>query len=82
MASERTKLYDRTRKKAVYEQYGVQSYWIVNPDPEKPDIIAFSLTAGKYRQVGYAIAAEPFSTEAPFAVTFTPAQLLIPDPID
>ena len=66
VASERTRLYDRTRKKEVYEQYGVKSYWIVNPDPERPDITAFSLTDGKYRQTGYAVGEERFSTEAPF----------------
>jgi Uma2 family endonuclease len=82
VASRRTRLYDRTRKKEVYEQYGVQSYWIVNPDPERPDVTAFSLIDGKYRESGYAAAEERFSTEVPFPVSFTPAELLLPDPID
>jgi Uma2 family endonuclease len=81
VASRRTRLYDRTRKKAVYEQYGVESYWIVNPGPERPDITAYSLTDGKYQQAGYAVDQERFSTEVPFPVSFSPAQLPSVDPL-
>lgn len=79
VASRRTRLYDSTRKKEVYEQYKVQSYWIVNPDLKRPDVTAFSLTDGKYQQTGYAIGEERFSAETPFPVSFIPAQLLSPD---
>ena len=82
MASERTKLYDRSRKKEVYEQYGVASYWIVNPDPERPEVTAFSLKDGKYQQTGYASGDERFGADVPFQVSFTPAHLLTPDPLD
>jgi Uma2 family endonuclease len=82
VASRRTRLYDRTRKKAVYEQYGVEFYWIVNPDLERPDITAFSLVDGKYQQSGYAVGEQKFVTEVPFPVSFAPAQLLEADPLD
>jgi Uma2 family endonuclease len=82
VASERTKLYDRTRKKTVYEQYGVEFYWIVNPDLARPDITAFSLVDGKYQQNGYAVGGQKFVTEVPFPVSFAPAQLLEADPLD
>jgi Uma2 family endonuclease len=81
VASRGTRRYDRTRKKAVYEQYGVESYWIVSPDLQQPDITAFSLTNGKYRQTGYAAGNEKFVTEVPFPVSFTPAQLLSTEPL-
>lgn len=82
VASRRTRLYDRTRKKAVYEQYGIESYWIVNPDLDQPDITAFSLGNGKYQQSGYAVGEQKFVTEVPFPVSFAPAQLLEADPLD
>jgi Uma2 family endonuclease len=38
MASPRTRLYDRNRKKDVYEQFGVPAYWIVEADRDKPEL--------------------------------------------
>ena len=35
VASPRTRLYDRNRKKDVYEQFGIVSYWIVDPEPRQ-----------------------------------------------
>lgn len=81
VASRGTRIYDRTRKTEVYERCGVQSYWIVTPDLDRPDITAFSLTDRKYRQAGYAAGKEQFAADAPFAVSFAPAQLLVPDPL-
>ncbi|WP_300614537.1 Uma2 family endonuclease [Trebonia sp.] len=81
VASRRARLYDRTRKKTVYEQYGIESYWIVNPDVEQPDITAFPLLGGKYEQAGYAIDEKMFTTQVPFPVSFAPAQLLSTEPL-
>ena len=81
VASRGTRRYDRTRKKAVYEQHGIESYWILSPDPERPDITAFSLADGKYRQTGYAAGDQKFATDVPFPVSFTPAQLLSTEPL-
>jgi len=36
VASHRTRLYDRNRKKDVYEGFGIPAYWIVEPDPDRP----------------------------------------------
>jgi Uma2 family endonuclease len=33
--SESTKTIDQTRKKALYEEYGVKEYWIIYPNEEK-----------------------------------------------
>lgn len=51
VASPRTRLYDRNRKKDVYEQFGIVSYWIVDPDRDKPELIVFELREGRYREV-------------------------------
>lgn len=51
VASPRTRLYDRNRKKQVYEQFGIVSYWIVEPDRDKPELIVFELRDGRYQEV-------------------------------
>ena len=40
---------DFTRKFRAYEKFGVKEYFIV--DPESKDVIAYSLTNGKYQEV-------------------------------
>ena len=40
---------DFTRKFRAYEKFGVKEYFIVNP--ESKDVIAYSLTDGKYQEV-------------------------------
>ena len=32
VASPRTRLYDRNRKKDVYEGFGIPTYWIIEPE--------------------------------------------------
>ena len=38
VASPRTRLYDRNRKKDVYVGFGIPAYWIVEPDPDRPEL--------------------------------------------
>jgi len=76
VASPRTRLYDRNRKKDVYEQFGIVSYWIVEPDRDKPELIAFELRDGRYRQVARVAGDEPFEAVLPFPVTVTPSALV------
>ncbi len=76
VASPRTRLYDRNRKKDVYEQFGVSAYWIVEPDRDKPELAVFELRDGSYRQVARATGDEAFEAEQPFPVTVTPSALV------
>jgi Uma2 family endonuclease len=76
VASPRTRLYDRNRKKQVYEQFGIVSYWIVEPDRDKPELIVFELREGRYQEVARAGGDEAFRAVLPFPVTVTPSALV------
>jgi len=75
-------LVDLNIKKAVYERFGIEAYWIVVPDVDKPELIVFELRDGRYEQVVHVAADEPFVASKPFPVELIPSQLvrgLLPD---
>jgi Uma2 family endonuclease len=76
VASPRTRLYDRNRKKDVYERFGIVSYWIVDPDPDNPELVVFELRDGRYQQAARVAGGEAFSAVLPFPVTVTPSALV------
>lgn len=71
-----TAIIDLNRKKAAYEQFRVPSYWIVIPDRDKPELIAFELGEQGYREAAHVTGDEAFTAARPFEVTLTPAQLV------
>jgi Uma2 family endonuclease len=80
--SPKTALVDLNTKKAAYERFGVESYWIVVPEVKRPELIAFELRDGRYRQVAHVTGSKPFRAERPFPVDIVPARLvagLLPD---
>jgi Uma2 family endonuclease len=76
VASPRTRLYDRNRKKDVYAQFGIVSYWIVDPGPGQSELTVFELRDGKYEQVDRVAGDEAFEAALPFPVAVTPSALV------
>lgn len=71
-----TALFDLNLKKAAYERFGVESYWVVSPDPSSPELIVFELRDGRYEQVARVSGDEVFAAERPFPVEVVPARLV------
>lgn len=70
-----TALFDLNTKRAVYERFGVPSYWIVVPDAGRPELTAFDLSGERYEQSARVTGDEPFLAGRPFPVEVVPAQL-------
>lgn len=76
VASPRTRVYDRNRKKDVYEKFGVRSYWIIEPDAERPSLAAFELRRRRYAEVAQVTGDQPYRAVRPFPVSVVPASLV------
>jgi Uma2 family endonuclease len=72
-----TALIDVNLKKAVYERHAVPSYWVIDPDPEKPALRVYELGAnGRYTEVAHVTGGETFAAERPFPIVITPSILV------
>jgi len=76
VASPRTRLYDRNRKKDVYESFGICSYWIVSPERDRPDLTVFELRSGQYELVAHVTEDDAFEAKMPFPVAIVPSSLV------
>ena len=76
VASPRTRLYDRNRKKDVYQSFAIPAYWIVDPDKDQFALTVFELSEGEYAEVARVSGDEPFAARVPFAVTVVPRALV------
>lgn len=64
---------DQGRKRTLYEEYGVTSYWLA--DPSVPSITILELREGRYVEVATAIGDETISVEDPVHMSLNPAVL-------
>ena len=71
-----TALIDLSVKKVAYERFGTQSYWIVVPSLEVPEVIIFELRDRQYEQVAHVRGREAFRADRPFAVEVQPSELV------
>jgi Uma2 family endonuclease len=76
VASPRTRLYDRNRKKDVYRGFGIPAYWIVEPDRNHPELTVFELRSDAYEQTAHVTGDEEYRATAPFPVTIVPSALV------
>jgi Uma2 family endonuclease len=76
VASPRTRVYDRGRKRDVYEGFGIPSYWIIDVGQDTPGLTAFDLRRGKYTETARVAGDEAFHATRPFPVTIVPADLV------
>ena len=68
-------LSDLNYKKAAYQRFGVQNYWVI--DPVEPNLTAFELDdMGIYCKVAQVSGAEAYEAQQPFPVRIVPAELL------
>ena len=76
VASPRTRVYDRGRKRDVYEGFGIPSYWIIDVGQELPSLTVLELRRGKYTETARVTGDEAFHAVRPFPVTIVPADLV------
>ena len=69
-------LRDLNLKKAAYERFGVPSYWVIDPDLDRPGLRAFELADRAYTEVARVSGDEPFRATRPFPVQIVPGQLV------
>lgn len=65
---------DRVLKRELYEQAGVASYWIV--DPEVPSITVWVLEDGRFGEPVVVSGDDELTVDQPFAMTVIPSALL------
>ncbi|MGH3830009.1 MAG: Uma2 family endonuclease [Pseudonocardiaceae bacterium] len=71
-----TRRIDRLSKLSAYEEAGVASYWLVDPDPHAPSLRALDLVDGRYVDVGCPSGEQAWQATRPFPVTITPTDLV------
>ncbi len=69
-------LRDLNLKKAAYERFGVPSYWVVDPDLDRPTLRAFELSAGAYAEVADVADDQVFRAHRPFEAEVVPSHLV------
>ena len=69
-----TRAKDLVLKRALYEDSGVSSYWVV--DPDEPSLLVLELQDGRYVEKARVTGDEAVELTAPFPVRVTPSALL------
>jgi len=67
---------DRLSKLSAYQETGVASCWLVDPDPATPSLVAMDLVDGRYVEVGRPTGAQVWPAKRPLPITLRPADLV------
>ncbi len=71
-----TRLFDLYVKRLRLEQAGAPAYWVVDPDPARPRLLAWELIDGMYQQVAEVTGKDPFTAALPYPVTVVAGDLV------
>lgn len=69
-------VWDLNVKKDAYELFGIRSYWVIDPDPERPSLRAFRLVDGQYHQSAHPTGDTVFRAKEPFQLEIVPSSLV------
>lgn len=72
-----TAIVDRNAMLAAYGKFGVASYWIFDPNPDRPELTVFELRGATYQQIAQASGVNALRIERPFAVELVPSELTL-----
>ncbi|GLY28313.1 Uma2 family endonuclease [Kineosporia sp. NBRC 101731] len=61
-------------RRSKYQDQGVESYWIV--DPDEPCVLTLELRDGAYAETGRATGDEELVLAVPFPIAITPSALV------
>ena len=64
---------DKGRKRTLYEEAGVASYWLA--DPATPSITILELVDGRYVEIAHAIGDQTIHLTNPVSIALNPAEL-------
>jgi Uma2 family endonuclease len=70
-----TALVDVNLKRATYERHGIPSYWLVDPDPDKPSLTVLEIERGQYVERAVVRGGDAYDATVPFSVRLVPAEL-------
>lgn len=73
-------LRDHHNKRREYAEFGIGSYWIIQPQPDKLGLMELRLVDGHYQEAAQVHGEELFRTEAPFPVRLVPQWLVADGP--
>lgn len=71
-----TRRLDVSLKRARYEAAACPSYWVIDPDPDRPSLSAWDLQEGRYVDAAHVEGDEEYAAERPYPVTIRPRGLL------
>jgi Uma2 family endonuclease len=71
--SRATRRRDLLMKRSVYEEFGVRSYWMF--DPDRQSLVVYELAGGRYVEKLHAVGAAEVQVDLPYPLRLCPAEL-------